>query len=345
MEGSGKWPHDRLAIRHIKAAFHIRLGDLLKKQHNYTCKACPTHLDVWKVRAWRLVPVPYLSIKGKVWYPHLVHPPSPPLCPGWLGVPHPGGVSPRASGAAGERDRWGAAGCEGQWRGPGSGDDHCSQAITHQHAARVNKPPNTKGQLFLVIKESGSSSACGPTSCAVWKFQTVLYAGPAAFQCFFFLTLCSLGSSSSTRVSEQRAAWRNAGWALSSWATTWRRRQPTCWWRHFSYIPHPSRPPGSYLLIFFFSLPTPLVSRICVFIFTSLCWFSGSRAWISLPSSALHRWASCVSFICSPPLTGGTTRWSLTSIPSSQASPLIHTLTLFLQPQVSSDLLLYTHTI
>lgn len=51
MEGSGKWPHDRLAIRHIKAAFHIRLGDLLKKQHNYTCKAVPTHLDVWKVRA------------------------------------------------------------------------------------------------------------------------------------------------------------------------------------------------------------------------------------------------------------------------------------------------------
>ncbi|TNM89755.1 hypothetical protein fugu_003989 [Takifugu bimaculatus] len=48
MEGSGKWPHERLAIRHIKAAFHIRLGELLKKQHNYTCRACPTHLDVWK---------------------------------------------------------------------------------------------------------------------------------------------------------------------------------------------------------------------------------------------------------------------------------------------------------
>lgn len=49
MEGSGKWPLDRLAIRHIRAAFHIRLGELLKKQHNYTCRACPTHLDVWKV--------------------------------------------------------------------------------------------------------------------------------------------------------------------------------------------------------------------------------------------------------------------------------------------------------
>lgn len=48
MEGSGKWPHDRLAIRHIKAAFHIRLGELLKQHHNYTFRACPTHLDVWK---------------------------------------------------------------------------------------------------------------------------------------------------------------------------------------------------------------------------------------------------------------------------------------------------------
>ncbi|XP_068167912.1 nucleolar protein 6 [Antennarius striatus] len=48
MEGSGKWPHDRLAIRHIRAAFHIRLGALLKKHHDYRCRPCPTHLDVWK---------------------------------------------------------------------------------------------------------------------------------------------------------------------------------------------------------------------------------------------------------------------------------------------------------
>ncbi|KAK5871329.1 hypothetical protein PBY51_004214 [Eleginops maclovinus] len=48
MEGSGKWPHDRLAIRYIRTAFHIRMGELLKKHHNYTCKPCPTHLDVWK---------------------------------------------------------------------------------------------------------------------------------------------------------------------------------------------------------------------------------------------------------------------------------------------------------
>ncbi|KAK0147285.1 Nucleolar protein 6 [Merluccius polli] len=48
MEGSGKWPHDRVAIRHIKAAFHINLGELLNKEHSYTCRPCPTHLDVWK---------------------------------------------------------------------------------------------------------------------------------------------------------------------------------------------------------------------------------------------------------------------------------------------------------
>ncbi|XP_038125796.1 nucleolar protein 6 [Cyprinodon tularosa] len=48
MEGSGKWPHDRTAIRHIRAAFHISLAELLKKNYNYTCRPCPTHLDVWK---------------------------------------------------------------------------------------------------------------------------------------------------------------------------------------------------------------------------------------------------------------------------------------------------------
>ncbi|XP_068994430.1 nucleolar protein 6 [Embiotoca jacksoni] len=48
VEGSGKWPHDRLAIRHIRAAFHIQLAELLKRHHKYTCWPCPTHLDVWK---------------------------------------------------------------------------------------------------------------------------------------------------------------------------------------------------------------------------------------------------------------------------------------------------------
>ncbi|CAJ1068522.1 nucleolar protein 6 [Xyrichtys novacula] len=48
MEGSGKWPHNSTAIRHIRAAFHIRLGELLQKNHNYTYRPCPKHLDVFK---------------------------------------------------------------------------------------------------------------------------------------------------------------------------------------------------------------------------------------------------------------------------------------------------------
>uniref|UniRef100_A0A672M885 Nucleolar protein 6 n=1 Tax=Sinocyclocheilus grahami TaxID=75366 RepID=A0A672M885_SINGR len=49
MKGSGKWPSEHMAIRHVKAAFHICLGELLCKQHKYKCHATPTYLDVWKV--------------------------------------------------------------------------------------------------------------------------------------------------------------------------------------------------------------------------------------------------------------------------------------------------------
>ncbi|XP_066568043.1 nucleolar protein 6 [Amia ocellicauda] len=48
MEGSGKWPQERMAIRHIKAAFHLRVAELLKKEHNLVCQPSPTHLDVYK---------------------------------------------------------------------------------------------------------------------------------------------------------------------------------------------------------------------------------------------------------------------------------------------------------
>ncbi|XP_065110286.1 nucleolar protein 6 [Paramisgurnus dabryanus] len=48
VEGSGKWPNDPLAIRHIKAAFHICLGGLLNRHHKYKYHAKPTYLDVWK---------------------------------------------------------------------------------------------------------------------------------------------------------------------------------------------------------------------------------------------------------------------------------------------------------
>ncbi|XP_069043565.1 nucleolar protein 6 [Lepisosteus oculatus] len=48
MEGSGKWPQEALAIRHIKAAFHVQLAALLRAQHQLPCQPSPTHLDVYK---------------------------------------------------------------------------------------------------------------------------------------------------------------------------------------------------------------------------------------------------------------------------------------------------------
>lgn len=57
--------------------------------------------------------------------------------------------------------------------------------------------------------------------------------------------------------------------------------------------------------------------------FSSVCY--GSCEWISPSSSVPHRWPSFASFICSPPLTGGTIRWLSTSTTSSRASALSHT--------------------
>ncbi|XP_043934033.1 nucleolar protein 6 isoform X1 [Protopterus annectens] len=48
MEGSGKWPQDKEAIKRIKAAFHIRLTELLNQQHQLLCRPTATHVDVYK---------------------------------------------------------------------------------------------------------------------------------------------------------------------------------------------------------------------------------------------------------------------------------------------------------
>ncbi|XP_069780228.1 nucleolar protein 6 [Narcine bancroftii] len=48
MEGSGKWPRSKDAIQRIKAAFHIRLGELLDQQHELICQPATTHVDVHK---------------------------------------------------------------------------------------------------------------------------------------------------------------------------------------------------------------------------------------------------------------------------------------------------------
>lgn len=135
MEGSGKWPHDRLAIRHIRAAFHIQLGELLTKEHKYTCRPCPTHLDVWKVGVgfFLCIKCNQMSMCNRFyWIIFLIS-----VCAGWLVVPGPGGVPPRASGAEGECDRWGDVNCEGQRGSTSFGDGHHSQTSAHKHTARV----------------------------------------------------------------------------------------------------------------------------------------------------------------------------------------------------------------
>ncbi|XP_068121202.1 nucleolar protein 6 [Hyperolius riggenbachi] len=48
MEGSGKWPQDKDAIKRVKAAFQIKLAELLKEQHDLLCKVSPTYTDVYK---------------------------------------------------------------------------------------------------------------------------------------------------------------------------------------------------------------------------------------------------------------------------------------------------------
>ncbi|XP_033020116.1 nucleolar protein 6 [Lacerta agilis] len=48
MEGSGQWPQDKEAIRRVKAAFQLRLAELLQQQHRLLCRASPTYTDVYK---------------------------------------------------------------------------------------------------------------------------------------------------------------------------------------------------------------------------------------------------------------------------------------------------------
>nr|XP_048705772.1 nucleolar protein 6 isoform X4 [Caretta caretta] len=48
MEGSGQWPQDKEAIKRVKAAFHLRLAELLSQQHQLLCRPVATHTDVYK---------------------------------------------------------------------------------------------------------------------------------------------------------------------------------------------------------------------------------------------------------------------------------------------------------
>ncbi|KAB0392685.1 hypothetical protein E2I00_019301, partial [Balaenoptera physalus] len=48
LEGSGQWPQDAEAIRRVRAAFQLRLAELLTQQHGLQCRASATHTDVLK---------------------------------------------------------------------------------------------------------------------------------------------------------------------------------------------------------------------------------------------------------------------------------------------------------
>ncbi|KAM8960952.1 nucleolar protein 6 [Pelodytes ibericus] len=48
VEGSGKWPQDKDAIKRVKAAFQIRLAELLKTQYDLLCKTTAAYTDVYK---------------------------------------------------------------------------------------------------------------------------------------------------------------------------------------------------------------------------------------------------------------------------------------------------------
>lgn len=49
LEGSGQWPQDAEAIRRVRAAFQLRLAELLTQQHGLRCHASAMHTDVLKV--------------------------------------------------------------------------------------------------------------------------------------------------------------------------------------------------------------------------------------------------------------------------------------------------------
>lgn len=48
LEGSGQWPQDAEAIQRVRAAFQLRLAELLSQQHGLRCRAAATHTDVLK---------------------------------------------------------------------------------------------------------------------------------------------------------------------------------------------------------------------------------------------------------------------------------------------------------
>ena len=49
LESSGKWPDEVEAIQQIKAAFYVKMSELLGKDHSLVSSPTFYHLDVLKV--------------------------------------------------------------------------------------------------------------------------------------------------------------------------------------------------------------------------------------------------------------------------------------------------------
>ncbi|KAM9096445.1 nucleolar protein 6 [Sarcophilus harrisii] len=48
LEGSGQWPQDADAIQRVRAAFQLRLAEVLSQEHGLQCSAKASHTDVYK---------------------------------------------------------------------------------------------------------------------------------------------------------------------------------------------------------------------------------------------------------------------------------------------------------
>ena len=49
LESSGKWPDEVEAIQQIKAAFYVKMSELLSRDHSLVSSPTLSHLDILKV--------------------------------------------------------------------------------------------------------------------------------------------------------------------------------------------------------------------------------------------------------------------------------------------------------
>ena len=61
LENSGKWPEDQAAVRRLRAAFHIKLSALLKKNHKFILRPNAEYVDVFNAGFVFRVKVGYLQ--------------------------------------------------------------------------------------------------------------------------------------------------------------------------------------------------------------------------------------------------------------------------------------------